>query len=54
MLIDLSPAEIFAIEIALDQAQMKLEPDTVLYKELEALNIKLRDAMTTIDKRNNK
>jgi hypothetical protein len=48
MLIDLSPSEIFTLELALDQAQMKIEPDTVLYKELEALNMKLRDAMTEI------
>jgi len=50
MLVDLSPSEIFALELAVDQAQMKLEPDTVLYKELEALNMKLRDAMTNIGK----
>lgn len=49
MLVELSPSEIFALELAVDQAQMKLEPDTVLYKELEALNRKLRDAMNGID-----
>ena len=54
MLIDLSPSEIFTLELALDQAQMKIEPDTVLYKELEALNMKLRDAMTNIGKERKK
>ena len=54
MLIDLSPSEIFTLELALDQAQMKIEPDTMLYKELEALNMKLRDAMTNIGKEQNR
>ena len=49
MLVELSPSEIFALELAVDQAQMKLEPDTVLYKELEVLNHKLKDAINGID-----